>query len=80
VFEAVEIPTIEGLVAAGFGVAVVPVPREPDARVVHIPLTNAAAKREVGVVWSDARPASAPVERFVSFLTAIRDRRGAGHQ
>lgn len=28
VFEATEIPTMEGLVAAGFGVAVVPVPRE----------------------------------------------------
>ncbi len=28
VFEATEIPTVEGLVAAGFGVAVVPVPRD----------------------------------------------------
>ena len=28
VFEATEIPTVEGLVAAGFGVAVVPIPRD----------------------------------------------------
>src|SRR5262249_39381442 len=52
VFEALEIPTIEGLVAAGFGVAVVPVPRDADeSRVVHVPLTNSGAKREVGLVW-----------------------------
>jgi DNA-binding transcriptional LysR family regulator len=71
VFEAIEIPTIEGLVAAGFGVAVVPVPRRrDDAKLVHIPLTNAAAKREVGLVWNRTRPLAPPQERFVAFLTA----------
>ncbi|HTI74651.1 MAG TPA: LysR family transcriptional regulator [Mycobacterium sp.] len=71
VFEATEVPTIEGLVSAGFGVAVVPVPRDDDAaRVVHVPLSNIGAKREVGLVWGKDRTMSPPVERFVTFLTA----------
>ena len=52
VFEATEIPTVEGLVAAGFGVAVIPVPRdEGQSKTVHVPISNAGAKREVGFVW-----------------------------
>jgi LysR family transcriptional regulator, transcription activator of glutamate synthase operon len=71
VFEATEIPTIEGLVSAGFGVGVVPVPRDADeSRVVHIPLTNAGAKREVGLVWDRSRELPPPGQRFVSFLQA----------
>jgi LysR family transcriptional regulator, transcription activator of glutamate synthase operon len=71
VFEALEIPTVEGLVGAGFGVAVVPVPRDgEDAKVVHIPLTNTGAKREVGLVWERDRPPPPPGQRFVTFLTA----------
>jgi LysR family transcriptional regulator, transcription activator of glutamate synthase operon len=70
VFEAAEIPTMEGLVAAGFGVAVVPVPRDGgDGKVIHVALTNAHAKREVGVAWALDRPLAPPTERFVNFLT-----------
>lgn len=70
VFEATEIPTMEGLVAAGFGVAVVPTPRiSTEAKVAHIPLSNTRAKREVGLVWARDRRPSPPTERFVRFLT-----------
>lgn len=69
VFEASEIPTMEGLVAAGFGVAVVPVPREgTESRVVHVPLSNSRAKREVGLAWRHDRPLAPPTQRFVQFL------------
>lgn len=69
VFEASEIPTMEGLVAAGFGVAVVPVPRDgTEARVVHVPLSNSRAKREVGLAWARSRPLAPPTQRFVDFL------------
>lgn len=69
VFEATEIPTMEGLVAAGFGVAIVPVPRDGgDAKVVHVPLTNVGAKREVGVVWDRSRTLPPPAERFADSL------------
>jgi DNA-binding transcriptional LysR family regulator len=72
VFEATEIPTMEGLVAAGFGVAVVPVPREESgpSKTVHVPLTNAGAKREIGLVWERDRPLSPPADRFARFLEA----------
>lgn len=69
VFEASEIPTMEGLVAAGFGVAVVPVPRDgADTRVVHVPLSNSRAKREVGLAWAQDRPPAPPTQRFLQFL------------
>jgi DNA-binding transcriptional LysR family regulator len=70
VFEATEIPTVEGLVAAGFGVAVVPVPRQGagESKTVHVPLTNASAKREVGLVGDRDRPLSPPADRFANFL------------
>jgi LysR family transcriptional regulator, transcription activator of glutamate synthase operon len=71
VFEATEIPTMEGLVAAGFGVAVVPVPREGgESNAVHVPLSNVGAKREVGLVWSRERQLSPPADRFVAFLVS----------
>lgn len=70
VFEASEIPTMEGLVAAGFGVAVVPVPRDgTEARVVHVPLSNSRAKREVGLAWARDRPLAPPTQRFLHFLS-----------
>ena len=70
VFEASELPTVEGLVAAGFGVAVVPVPRDRrDAKVAHIPLTNVTARREIGLVRERDRALSAPTEQFATFLT-----------
>lgn len=74
VFEATEIPTMEGLVAAGFGVAVVPVPRDAgdakDGKVVHVPLSNGSAKREVGLVWERQRELPPPAARFADFLLA----------
>lgn len=70
VFEATEIPTVEGLVAAGFGVAVIPFPRDGvKAKTVHVPISNAGANREVGLAWDKARDLSPPVKRFAAFLS-----------
>jgi LysR family transcriptional regulator, transcription activator of glutamate synthase operon len=70
VFEATEIPSVEGLVAAGFGVAVVPIPRDGSrSKTVHVPLTNAGAKREVGWVWDRERILPPPAKRFAEFLS-----------
>lgn len=70
VFEATEIPTMEGLVAAGFGVAVVPVPRpehvEPGA--VYLPLAQASAKRQLGLAWPAERPLPPAANRFAEFV------------
>lgn len=69
-FEAAEIATMEGLVAAGFGVAVVPVPRagrgEPTA--VYIPLSHAQANRAIGVAWAKGRELPPAAGRFLDFL------------
>ncbi|MBS1691134.1 MAG: LysR family transcriptional regulator [Actinobacteria bacterium] len=69
-FEAAEIPTLEGLVAAGFGVAVVPVPRpgrgEPTA--VYIPLAHPQANRDIGAAWALGRALPPAAERFLDFL------------
>ena len=62
-----EIPTMEGLVAAGFGVAVVPVPRperaEPGGRL-H-PAARRRAKRQIGLAWrrTRVRCGAGPVRR-----------------
>ncbi len=70
VFEATEIPTMEGLVAAGFGVAVVPVPHagraEPGAE--YIALAQASAKRQLGLAWPADRPLPPAAERFAQFV------------
>jgi DNA-binding transcriptional LysR family regulator len=69
VFEATEIPSVEGLVGAGFGVAVVPIPRDGGtARIVHVPLSNAGAKRDVGLVWDRHRNLPPPAARFAEFI------------
>ncbi|MGV0743605.1 LysR family transcriptional regulator [Mycolicibacterium sp. XJ870] len=70
VFEAMEIPTMEGLVAAGFGVAVVPVPRperaEPGA--VYVPLAQGSAKRQLGLAWPAERALPPAAEKFAQFV------------
>jgi LysR family transcriptional activator of glutamate synthase operon len=70
VFEATEIPTVEGLVAAGFGVAVVPIPRDGGtSKTVHVPLSNAGAKRDVGLAWDRNRTLPPPSQRFADSLS-----------
>jgi LysR family transcriptional regulator, transcription activator of glutamate synthase operon len=70
VFEASEIPTMEGLVAAGFGVAVVPVPRAERAEptVAYLPLSDAGAKRQIGLAWAADRELPPAAARFVEFV------------
>jgi LysR family transcriptional activator of glutamate synthase operon len=71
-FEAMEIPAMEGLVAAGFGVAVVPIPRpgRGDPTVVYLPIAGTKVKREIGMAWVAGRTLPPAVERFAAFATA----------
>ena len=70
--EADDLPTVHGLVAAGFGVAVVPAQGLPApttlARTRLLPLTDAHAQREVGVAWVTGRPLLPSAESFRRFL------------
>jgi DNA-binding transcriptional LysR family regulator len=68
-FEVTWLPTMEGLVAADLGVAVVPTPR-PDRgepMVVYIPLSNPQAKHPVGLLWVHRRDISPAAQRFAAF-------------
>ena len=71
-FEADDLPTVRGLVAAGLGVAVVPAMGLPApttfARTRLLPLTDADAQREVGVAWVAGRPLLPSAESFRRFL------------
>lgn len=70
VFEAMEIPTVEGLVAAGFGVAVVPVPHadRADTGVTYIPLSEPTAKRQLGLTWHPDRELPPAAARLADFI------------
>jgi len=71
-FEADDLPTVRGLVAAGLGVAVVPAMGLPTpttfARTRLLPLTDEEAQREVGVAWVAGRPLLPSAESFRRFL------------
>lgn len=70
VFEAMEIPAVEGLVAAGFGVAVVPEPRpgrgEPLCE--YVPLAHPQAQRRIGLAWVPHRTLPSAADRFAEFV------------
>lgn len=67
-FESQDLATIEGLVAAGLGVAVLPEAFAGLSGTVGVPLTARAARRTIGLVWRADRPLPAPAERFRAFV------------
>lgn len=69
VFEASELATVAGLVAAGLGVALLPVQAsEPGPSGLSlIPLKSAVTTREIGFVQSSSRTASNATKQFTSF-------------
>ena len=80
-FESTEIGTLEGFVAAGLGVAIVPQPRpqraEPGVR--YLPITDDSAHRMIGLSRLRGRPLPPVVDRFARFVAArFRDGVEAG--
>jgi DNA-binding transcriptional LysR family regulator len=73
-FESTEIISMEGLVAAGLGVAMVPSPRQgrADPGVAYIPLRDGGAQRVIGLAWTKASPLSPVANRFAEFVVAGR--------
>lgn len=68
-FESQDLATIEGLVAAGLGVAIVPEPFAGLSGTVGLAIAAAAAHRTIGLTWRVDRPLSAPAARFRDFVT-----------
>lgn len=68
-FESADLATIEGLVAAGLGVAVVPEQFAGHAGTVGIALTTPAARRTVGLTWRTDVELAPVAARFLAFVT-----------
>ncbi|MFD2079484.1 LysR family transcriptional regulator [Actinopolymorpha cephalotaxi] len=67
-FESQDLATIEGLVAAGLGVAIVPQPFAGQSGTVGIAIAAEAARRTIGLAWRTDRKLSAPARRFRDFV------------
>jgi DNA-binding transcriptional LysR family regulator len=68
-FESGDLATIEGLVGAGLGVALVPEQFAGASNTVGIALTAAGAERQVGLTWRTDRELAPPAARFLRFAT-----------
>ena len=67
-FESADLATIEGLVAAGLGVAIVPEPFAGLSGTVGVAVTSSGARRTVGLTWRSDRPLEPAAERFRDFV------------
>ena len=73
-FESQDLATIEGLVAAGLGVAVLPEAFAGHSGTVGLRLTAAGARRTIGLTWRTDRPLTPPAQRFLDFVVGGPER------
>ncbi|MEU4603195.1 LysR family transcriptional regulator [Kribbella sp. NPDC023972] len=71
-FEATDLATIDSLVGAGLGVAVLPsgAVRGNESGAVSIPLAGVRARREIGMAWRLGAQLAPAAERFHTFVRA----------
>ncbi|MEU4193050.1 LysR family transcriptional regulator [Kribbella sp. NPDC026611] len=69
-FEATDLATIDSLVGAGLGVAILPsgAVRGTDSGTVSIPLSGVQARREIGLAWRLQAQLTPAAERFRTFV------------
>jgi len=67
-FESGDLATVEGLVGAGLGVALVPEVLAGTSHTVGVALTAADAERVIGLTWRADRTLAPAAARFVDFL------------
>ncbi|MNW43142.1 DNA-binding transcriptional regulator, LysR family [Fontibacillus panacisegetis] len=68
-FEGEEVPTIEALVAAGLGVAILPgVKGINNHQIVRLKVTSPQCRRVIGIAWMKERYMSPPTKRFLEFV------------
>lgn len=67
-FESADLATIEGLVAAGLGVAVVPEAFAGLSGTVGLALSSPLATRTIGLTWRTDRRLAPPATRFLAFV------------
>lgn len=69
-FESTDLATIEGLVGAGLGVALLPAALAGQSGTIGIELDTEDARRTIGVLWRSDRTLTPPARRFMSLLDA----------
>lgn len=67
-FESQDLATIEGLVAAGLGVGIVPEQFAGLSGTVGVPIASAAARRTIGLTWRSDRELVAPASRLRDYI------------
>ena len=70
-FESADLATIEGLVAAGLGVALVPEQFAGASGTIGIQVSASGARRTIGVAWRSDRDLAPPAARFLEFVRAV---------
>lgn len=63
-FESVDLATIEGLVAAGLGIAIVPEAMVGPSGTLGLRITHPRARRTIGLTWRTDRPLAPAAARF----------------
>ncbi|MFM6847692.1 MAG: LysR family transcriptional regulator [Terrabacter sp.] len=67
-FESADLATVEGLVGAGLGVAIVPAAFAGQSGSVGLRITSPGATRTIGLTWRTDRPLAPPAQAFVDFV------------
>lgn len=73
-FESTDLGTVEGLVGAGLGVAVLPTysGQRADSTAVSVPLSDRGARRDIGLAWRTDVELSPAARAFRDFVVASR--------
>jgi LysR family transcriptional regulator, transcription activator of glutamate synthase operon len=75
VLESANLTTTAGLVAAGLGIGLLPIDGSEYAPGVSVlPLADADAYRDVGMIWNSGRPLSRPARNFIAAAATIEGR------
>lgn len=69
-FESADLATIEGLVAAGLGIAIAPEQFVGSSGTIGIALTTSAARRTIGLTWRTDHALAPAAARFVAYIDA----------
>ena len=79
-FECDDLSTVLGFIAAGLGVAITPLPhgyregpREVDAAMRFLTITDASASLEIGLAWALQRRLLPAAQAFLAYVRASRD-------
>lgn len=75
-FESADLLTIEGLVAAGLGVAIVPEAQAGLSGTISLRITHARARRTIGLTWRTDRPLAPAATRLRDYVV-VHARDGA---